>query len=421
MDMSVFSREVCDLAERRPPRSLPGMTRGNPSPHTLRRMFRSIGWIRIAVDSAIAIALFFLTAFASMYAPYDHVEWAPVIAGAMAIALGIRRLSPALSLAVAWLGAIVQMALLLPPLPSNIAIFGVLYVTAAYGSRLIMWLGAASAALGAAVIAAYMYVIALMQEPSDYYDPSDGIWVIGLTALFAFALAWTAGALVRALRRAQENRVAQQAAEAVAQAEHERGRIARDMHDVVAHSLAVVVAQANGARYAGKVDPQIALDTLATISQTAGSALADVRMLLAQLRHREAEGPQPTIADIEPLFDQIRAAGVPLAVDIDPAPRGDVPAAVQLAVYRILQEALTNALRHRAGGSVDVAIAWHPAEVTVAVENDAATERHTARDGLGHGIIGMRERTSLVGGTLDIAHENGRFAVRASIPWEGHQ
>jgi signal transduction histidine kinase len=191
------------------------------------------------------------------------------------------------------------------------------------------------------------------------------------------------------------------------------------MHDVVAHSLAVVVAQANGARYAGRTDPQIALDTLATISQTAGAALADVRMLLAQLRHREAEGPQPTIADLEPLFAQIRAAGVPLQIDIDPAPRGDVPASVQLAVYRILQEALTNALRHRDGGSVDVTMSWYPGSVMVEIANDADAQGHSARDGLGHGIIGMRERAALVGGSLDIDHADGRFRVRARIPWEG--
>ncbi|GGO67092.1 two-component sensor histidine kinase [Microbacterium nanhaiense] len=382
-------------------------------------MFRSIGWIRISVDSGIAVAFFALTAFSTVYAPYDNIAFMPLIAGFMSIALAIRRLSPGLSLAVAWFGAIVQMLLLLPPLPTNIAIFGVIYVTAAYGSRLVMWLGAASTALGALAIASYMFLMGVNTTADPYYDPADGIISTALVALFGFGLAWTGGALVRALHRAQDNRAAQRAAEAVAQAEQERGRIARDMHDVVAHSLAVVVAQANGARYAGRTDPQIALDTLATIAQTAGSALADVRMLLAQLRHREAEGPQPTIADLDALFGQIRAAGVDLRVDIDPAPRGDVPASVQLAVYRILQEALTNALRHRTGGGVDVTLAWQPGSVTVTVANDATGERHSARDGLGHGIIGMRERAALVGGSLDIEHGGDRFVVRAAIPWEG--
>jgi signal transduction histidine kinase len=363
-------------------------------------MFRSIGWVRIAVDSAIAIAFFALTAFSSSYEPYINAHFTPLVAAFMGIALG-------------------QMLLLLPPLPTNIAIFGVLYVTAAYGSRLVMWLGAASTALGAGAIGAYMFLVGLNANTDPYYDPTDGVVSTALVALFGFGLAWTAGALVRALHRARDNRAAQQAAEAVAQAEHERGRIARDMHDVVAHSLAVVVAQANGARYAGRTDPQIALDTLATISQTAGAALADVRMLLAQLRHREAEGPQPTIADLEPLFAQIRAAGVPLQIDIDPAPRGDVPASVQLAVYRILQEALTNALRHRDGGSVDVTMSWYPGSVMVEIANDADAQGHSARDGLGHGIIGMRERAALVGGSLDIDHADGRFRVRARIPWEG--
>ena len=389
-------------------------------------MFRSIGWVRIVLDAVIAVAFFASVGFGAIYAagvttesPYRFAALAPLIALLMSGALAIRRLSPALALALVWMGAITQMALTLPPLPSNLAILAVLYVTAAYGSRLLLWLGAASTALGALAIYGYLWIITSVEaSPDDYYDPTDGVLIIAVVAFFAFALSWTAGALVRALHRARENREAQQIAEAIAQAEHERGRIARDMHDVVAHSLAVVVAQANGARYAGRADPQIALDTLQTISQTAGSALADVRMLLAQLRHKEAEGPQPTIADLDELFARFRAAGVDLTFKVAPAPRGDVPAAVQLAVFRILQEALTNALRHAAGESVRVGLAWDPGTVTVTVQNPADGSGDTARDGLGHGIVGMRERASLVGGSLDIARDGGLFTVRARIPWE---
>ena len=136
-------------------------------------------------------------------------------------------------------------------------------------------------------------------------------------------------------------------------------RIARDMHDVVAHSLAVVIAQADGARYAPRRRriPAVATEALGTISTTARAALADVRLLLTQLRHSQGDGPQPTLADLEALYAQVRAAGVDLRVDVDPAPPGEPPAAVQLAVYRILQEALTNALRHGDGGPVAVRLA----------------------------------------------------------------
>ncbi len=194
-------------------------------------------------------------------------------------------------------------------------------------------------------------------------------------------------------------------------------RIARDMHDVVAHSLAVVIAQADGARYAASADPAAATAALGTISTTARAALADVRLLLTQLRHAESEGPQPTIADLEELYAQVRAAGVELRVDIDPAPALPPPAAVQLAVYRILQEALTNALRHGDGGPVTVALAWHADRVELEVRNRLRPGDRPAESG--HGLIGMGERASLVGGRLNAADRDGEFVVSATLPIGG--
>ena len=130
--------------------------------------------------------------------------------------------------------------------------------------------------------------------------------------------------------RARENRHAQQLAEAETAAEAQRTRVARDMHDVVAHSLAVVIAQADGARYAAASDPQAAAEALATISTTARAALSDVRMLLTQLRHTQADGPQPTLADLEQIYAHVRAAGVDLSVDVKGA---KVLAVVEIMPY----------------------------------------------------------------------------------------
>nr|WP_206686996.1 MULTISPECIES: histidine kinase [Microbacterium] len=331
-------------------------------------------------------------------------------------ALAVRRLSPPIALGVAWVAAIVQMAGGLPPLPANFAIFGILYVTAAYGGRRLYWSGFASSLIGAAFITVYLLA------PSIAVDGGFGqVTTYAFAAIMLFTaatlgllLSWTIGALVRTAVRARENRAAQERAEAETATEQERTRIARDMHDVVAHSLAVVIAQADGARYAAAADPEAATAALATISSTARSALSDVRMLLTQLRHSQAEGPQPTLADLEELYAQVRAAGVDLRVDVDPASPVEPPAAVQLAVYRILQEALTNALRHGTGGPVDVTLAWHPDRVELTVHNLVADP--AVAGGSGHGLIGMRERAQLVGGSMDAGADGGRFTVRVVIP-----
>jgi signal transduction histidine kinase len=235
-----------------------------------------------------------------------------------------------------------------------------------------------------------------------------------MAASFALLLAWTTGAMVRAVLRSRASRIAQVQAEAEAAAEQERVRIARDMHDVVAHSLAVVIAQADGARYAAASDPGAATAALGTISSTARAALADVRLLLGQMRHSQGDGPQPSLADLDELYAQVRAAGLALRVTVDPAPRTEPGAAVQLAVYRILQEAFTNAIRHGGGGTADVNLAWSSDAVLVTVRNPLAAD--SAPQPGGHGVIGMRERAQLVGGMLDAGTEGTDFVGRARIP-----
>jgi len=374
---------------------------------------------QLVTDLGIALVFFLVSIAIELVASSTPVENVVgfFVALAFAGAVGLRRLHPGLALCTAWVAALVQMGFDRQPSPSDLAIFAALYTTAAYGTRRVFWFGFGSAIVGAALVPTYLVGRGLQAAPSG----NDWFAVIALflAAGFALMLAWVSGALVRTAMRASANSRAQRAAEAETIAEQERVRIARDMHDVVAHSLAVVIAQADGARYAAASDPQATSEALTTISSTARAALADVRLLLTQLRHSQAEGPQPTLADLDVLFQRMRAAGVDLQVEVDPLPPGEPPAAIQLAVYRIMQEALTNALRHGVDPRVRVHLAWWPDRVVVAVRNARATASVPAPAGPtpgGHGLIGMRERAQLVGGHLTAGPEYGEFVVRATLP-----
>jgi len=379
-------------------------------------MFRRLQRYQLVTDLVVAgllavVALPLELGYGSMVA-FNALSTAIVVL-TLSAALGVRRLSPALALCLAWAGAIVQMAFQRPPSPTDAAIFAVLYATAAYGSRRVFWAGFISAFAGAAVITGYLFLPLAGRGARLDVTTITTAFAVLIAALFGLGLSWTIGALVRTGLRARENRAAQERAEAEAVSEQQRVRIARDMHDVVAHSLAVVIAQADGARYAATTDPSAAADALGTISATARAALSDVRMLLTQLRHSQADGPQPTLADLDGLYAQVRAAGIELRVDVDPAPAAEPPASVQLALYRILQEALTNALRH-GGGAVQLSLSWHADRVELWVRNPPGPVAPAA--GAGHGLIGMRERAQLAGGTLRAGRDDDRFVVHAALP-----
>lgn len=343
-----------------------------------------------------------------------------VVGIAMWGAAAISRLSPLLALVIAWAAAALQMAAALSPLPLNVAIFVVLFATSAWGSRRLLWAGAISAGAGGLIAGTYLVLLQIGQGgiSANVGQASHLAWLAVLTATtvgFALVIAWGAGFLWRVIRHGQETRLAQQQAEAIAAEEQERARIARDMHDIVAHSLAVVIAQSDGARYAAAAHPELAQEALTTIAQTARAALSDVRMLLTQLRHRQGDGPQPTLADLDSLFEHVRGSGIDPRVTIDPMPQGEPPASIQLAVYRILQEALTNALRH-GQGDADIRLSWWVDRVEIDVRNTIATVQVGAAPSGGHGLVGMRERAQLVGGTLSAQRDGDRFVVRATLP-----
>lgn len=341
------------------------------------------------------------------------------------VALAIRRRSPRWSLALAWVLAVVQMTGSVLVLFSNVAIFGILYCSAAYGDRLLRRIGLASAVVGGLVAASYLTYVSKDPFVADGTESSGDVqqFAVILAALWAvLGLSWALGRLSYARRNAIEAAHAQELAElehARAQndiaIEQERNRIARDMHDIVAHSLAVVIAQADGARYVRAVDPEAVDAALTTISATARDALGDVRVLLAQLRHSEDDLPTPALDDIARLLDRMRAAGLRIDAAVSDAPV-TVGAAAQLALYRIAQESLTNALRHGdTTREVTVALDSSPSGVELVVGNFLNAAGHSAEHH-GHGVVGMRERAALSGGVCTAGADDGRWTVRVWIP-----
>lgn len=402
-------------------------------------MFRKLSPVQIALDVVLAFVLFGL---GFPFATSTLLNWmvgAPdsspgivgvvgglISCGLIATAVAFRRASPPIALMIAWAGAIAQMGFVQIPGLIDVGILMVLYATSAYGSRKTMWWGMGSAAGGSLVAAIYLPFALMALAGGHDHMTAPEVWqaeVVGMlfTGILVFiacvasmGLAWASGLLMRQRVRSQRMEQERAVAQALMVMEQQRSAIARDMHDVVAHSLAVVIAQADGARYAASTDPDVAPEALQTISTTARAALTDVRLLLAQLRHSQAKGPQPTLADLEGLYQQVREAGVELRVQVDPVARLDPPAAIQLAVYRIIQEALTNALRHGDGAAVDVGLAWHPHQVQLRVQNGLGEGMNLPAGG--HGLIGMRERAHLVGGRLDAGTHGETFLVTAMIP-----
>ncbi|WP_348787751.1 histidine kinase [Leifsonia sp. NPDC080035] len=356
-----------------------------------------------------------------------------------AVAVALRRMSPVVSLALAWLAAVLQMVTGHNILVSDIGVLIVLYATAAYGDRVVRYAGLISAGVGAFVAALYLSLTsALSQGYFDLLSTSFTSFALQFAFLFVVSatvlgLSWVLGLLMRTWRNARFSRHAQIAAEIDRNraeqdvvVEQERTRIARDMHDVVAHSLAVVIAQADGARYARHGDPEAVDEALKTIASTARSALGDVRVLLAELRQSQPEGPQPSLADIEQTVEQIRAAGLDVVLERSGEFAG-LGSAQQIAGYRIVQEALTNALRH---GDTSLPATVGLAEVGrdaggpgihITVRNTMKTQpQEPSSTGsvprIGHGLPGMRERAALAGGTLSAGATGGEFLVSAFLP-----
>ncbi|MGH3788282.1 MAG: sensor histidine kinase [Pseudonocardiaceae bacterium] len=235
------------------------------------------------------------------------------------------------------------------------------------------------------------------------------------TSWFAMGAGWTLGRTARARREYAHQLAEQRAQKAVSE---ERLRIAREMHDVVAHSMSVIVMKAAVANHVYDARPQESREALDVIETVSRAALADIQRVLGSLRSVEdAElGPSPGLDELPKLVENARLADVEVEFDRGPIPA--LPAAVQLSAFRIVQEALTNVIKHAAAPArCIVRITAESGELLLSVINDGAPSRPVGEPG--HGLIGMRERAALHHGTVVASRQpDGGFAVHARLPYE---
>jgi signal transduction histidine kinase len=372
-----------------------------------------------AVDVAIAGLVGVLTVLFPSSAYRSNQAGALLVGLLLTVPLAWRRRAPVPAAAVVVGAGLLELLTSDEFLLSNFAVLLMIYALAAYAPQ---WAGRAGLVTGlfGALLAALRYFSA---NAGDAFVISAGYIAVAVVA------AWALGNLRRArmqrsaaleeraqlldVERDQEMRLA---------ATTERARIARELHDVVAHSLSVVIAQADGGRYAGKADPEAATGALEAIAATGRQALTDMRALLGVLREGGGEeyAPQPDVAAVPALVEDVRASGLDVDLIVEGTPR-PLPAGPQLAAYRIVQESLTNVLKHAGPASrAWVRLQWRDDALELSVLDDGrgASAAMVDADGEGQGVRGMIERAQLHGGRLEAGpRHGGGFGVHAALPY----
>ncbi|MEV4460510.1 histidine kinase [Microbispora sp. NPDC049633] len=336
-----------------------------------------------------------------------------LLSAALIVPLTWRREHPREVFAVVAVVSFVQWLLDVIVLPANIAVLVAVYGVASRCT--LRW------ALAAGAVAEFGLLLAMLRWSNDAGQawPSSSAFIVAvwIAGIYANTRRRYVESLVERAERAERERDQQARIAAAA----ERARIARELHDVVAHNVSVMVVQADGAGYALDGDPEQARRAMQAISATGRQALAEMRRLVGVLRQdagspAEEYAPQPGVAQLGDLIRQVRDSGLPTEFTVSGTAR-TLPEGEQLAVYRIVQEALTNALKHGGPGTrAWVEMTYGRGELELMISDDgrgAAAPRLVG----GHGLIGMRERAAMYGGSVEAApRTGGGFRVVARIP-----
>ncbi len=366
-----------------------------------------------------SLVLFVLSVLAASVVPHEHrfeVRWpAVLLAGIGCAALLWRRRSPCSVLLIAvGCGVLFQvLGVRESPLVTSPVVVSIYSVAAGTDRRTAWTMATASAAVlvGAAVVS----------DPASWLSPDN-----------AAMLAWTAlpaavgdgvrsrRAYVAAVEERAEHAERTREEEARQRVAAERVRIARELHDVVAHHIALINAQAGVAVHLVEQRPEQILAALTDIRETSRSALDELRVTVGLLRQSDdpeaPRDPIPGLAQVPALLTSFERVGLVVARTVHGTERPLTPA-VDLAAYRIVQEALTNVRKHAGADHARLDLHYRPEWLTITVEDDGRAERHEPQPGTGHGLIGMRERAASVGGRLTTrARPGGGFTVTAELP-----
>jgi signal transduction histidine kinase len=373
----------------------------------------------LALVAAGLSTAFFVFEHVGSGLPRSTLALAYALALLHTLPLAARRRFPGAVLALCVASGLAVAALGLSPIVLGLAILVAVYSVAAYGDRWVSLAGLAAAELGSA---------AVQLTPGRFQTPTvvSNALVIGAAWLLGHFVGVRRAYTARLERTAALERTrAEQARRAVAE---ERLRLARELHDVVAHSISVIAVQSGVGAHVAQTQPEEAAKALAAIEATSRAALIELRRLLGVLRQEgEPQGdlaPVPGLADLDSLLAEMANAGLGVRLRVEGTP-SPLPAGVDLSAYRIVQEALTNVVKHAGPARAQVTIRYRDQEVMVEVTDDgrgvtAPTSNGRAR--VGHGLIGMRERVQVFGGDLEVGPgpvEGFRVAARLPFAVDG--